>query len=147
MFPFRTSISKKPTPRFFIAVMKRSASAKGVPAPQNPNLCMYAMLPISEIPVALQYTTRAFGHLLCSSMTHAATLLPVSFPALKFLASTQSNHEYKKKRRTGVCFFVMRRDRVVHHNTDMCTPCIEEQSGSYSCAQHQPGSFTPMLPI
>ena len=85
------SISRKPTPRFFIALMKLSASPNGVPSPQKPSLCMYAMLPISLMPVAEQYTTLASGHRLCSSMTHAATLLPVSAPASKFLALWHSS--------------------------------------------------------
>ena len=80
------SISRKPTPRFRMAEMNRSASANGVPRPQNPSRCMYAMFPISEMPVALQYTTRASGHRRWSSMTHAATFEPASAPALKFFA-------------------------------------------------------------
>ena len=71
--------------------MNASELPKGVPSPQNPSLCMYAMLPISLMPVAEQYTTRASGHRRCSSMTHAATLLPVSAPASKFLALWHSS--------------------------------------------------------
>ena len=42
---------------------------------------MYAMFPTSLTPVALQYTTRAFGRRRCSSITHDATREPVSAPA------------------------------------------------------------------
>ena len=49
------------------------------------------MLPTSLTPVALQYTTRAFGKRRWSSITHAATFEPVSALALKFFALWHSS--------------------------------------------------------
>jgi hypothetical protein len=85
------SISRKPTPRFFIADMNLSASANGVPTPQNPNRCMYAMFPISLMPVADRYTTLAFGHRRWSSMTHCATFVPPSPDVPEFFALWHSS--------------------------------------------------------
>jgi hypothetical protein len=58
---------------------------KYVPAPQNPSRAMYAMFPISETPVALQYTTRALTNRFCNSITHAATFEPLFKASLWFL--------------------------------------------------------------
>ena len=56
---------------------------------------MYAMLPTSEMPVALQYTMRARGSCCCSANTVAATLVPVSFcPAAPFFALWHSSNTW-----------------------------------------------------
>jgi hypothetical protein len=57
---------------------------------------MYAMLPTSEMPVALQYTIRARGSCCCSANTVAATLVPVSFcPAAPFFALWHSSKTWQ----------------------------------------------------
>ena len=76
-----------------MASMNAVAEGNEQCGPQKPRRSQYAILPTSEMPVALAYSTRARGRRCCSASTHCDTLVPPpSLPVPLFFALCASSN-------------------------------------------------------